>query len=344
MTIKTILFSTAILATLAGAGTVASQSVSADDGGGQYRVASSDATTGYIASYATGDVWSKPYGQDGAQWLANFDNLKRKTVKVYQSYQDTGNKNLTWYQIDLGNGQRGWIDGKNFWNNPDVQSNVSATYAKITTKHSYDNAFSATSAYAAGNDSAIVAPLSQYEGQTVAINNTFTDNNGTKWATVTLNGSQFIVANDTLSPISDKLLSDVASKYVNLDSTWSVAINKAQSGDVWDRPYGLKGANWIRSNQSLPSGNIRVDKIMTTSTGNWVHLQNIGWVDSNVCTWNGGNAIDTNSTAYNRYGFISYAWQNHRSPFSGKYDTKTGYTPSTDLSKYFNDGAWHPAF
>lgn len=344
MTIKTILFSTAILATLAGASTIASQSVSADDGGGQYKTATSNTTSGYIASYATGDVWSKPYGQDGAQWLANFDNLKGQTVKVYQSYQDTATKNLTWYQIDLGNGQRGWIDGSNLWNNPNVENNLSATYAKINVQHSYDNLFSTSNSYAAGNDRAIVGSLSPYNGQTVTVNKTFTDNNGTKWANITLNGSDYIVDNSTLSVTSDKKLSDVASKYVTLDSTWSVTINKSKSGDTWDRPYGLKGANWLRSNQSLPNGNIRVDKIMTTSSGNWVHLQNIGWVDNNVCNWNGGNTLDTNTTAYNRYGIRSYVWKNNRSPFVGRYDTSTGYTNSSDLSKYFDDGAWHPVF
>lgn len=97
MNMKMILLSTTILGAMTVAGAVGSQHVSADAGQGQYK---SVDTTGILHSTGDDSIWSKPYGQQGAEWLGSVKSNQGKTVKVSAMYTDT-DTGIVWINFNF---------------------------------------------------------------------------------------------------------------------------------------------------------------------------------------------------------------------------------------------------
>ena len=375
MNLKYIYLGTAIITTMLGAGASHMDRASADDGGGQYVNAVNPSQTYVdIAGNTNAMAWSNPFGQKDSQWVANLSDFRGKTVNVTQMYTDTNN-NIKWAKVNLPNGKSGWIaddalsGGFTYLGNFS-QSIHSNEKMKINVKHNYDNAFkisknsvfasmipsSQTTKYAAGNDNAIYKSLSNYDNQLVTVDGYFVDQNGTKWATVSVGDSSWMPENDNfvidaslLEKVNGNSLSNSMTNFYALDQTWRAKSDG--SGDIWDRPYGINGAKILRSSSTISNQTFRVDKIADSNTGHWVHLENVGWVHNDTLTWNGGKVFDgnTDSTGYNRYGIWGYSWVNSRSPFKSYNGKNADYhiglsTPNVTPANFIDDGNWHPVY
>ena len=118
MTIKTLLLSTAVLATVGLGGAIGAQSVAADNNQGQTYVKNIDVQI--PTKGKDGGVWTRPYGQNGASYLGNVRDIAGQKVAGYSAYKDT-DSGVLWVEINF-HGQRGFVDSNTLTQPNDVGS------------------------------------------------------------------------------------------------------------------------------------------------------------------------------------------------------------------------------
>lgn len=268
-------------------------SVSADSNNGQYQMKQGWA---YVVSHGRNDgVWTKPYGQDNAQYLGSINSLEGRGITVYGTYidADTGTK---WIQFDF-NGQKAWVVSDSVRNNN--------KYLYYTTDEY--NATTSVNKYARNNTT----------GNLVLVTSTFYDQNGVKWANI---GDNQYVENSSLD--YNVNATNVTVHWT--DDSYGVTIKSNVSGDVWTRPYGLEKSEWMNSVSNISGNHYTVDKVASFNNQNWIHLKNTGWVHESVVNWDQGLSWKAD-TAYGRYGIRNYV-EGPRSAFNYFYNKESGIT------------------
>lgn len=335
---KMILLSTTILGAMTVAGAVGSQHVSADAGQGQYK---SVDTTGILHSTGDDSIWSKPYGQQGAEWLGSVKSNQGKTVKVSAMYTDT-DTGIVWINFNF-NGQSAWatsevVAGYLSYNNTNysrkITVNSSLGTAKLHAVHNYDNLFKGGTSGVAG--AKIVDSVSNHEGEFIRVLNKFSDQNGTKWAEIQLNNQNYYVAQDTLNYNVHYVM------VFGLDNGVKVHLNDRDHGAaVWTRPYGLDNAAYMESVDSIRQNGNReftVDKYADFNNQYWVHLKDTGWVISSAVNFETKNLL-IQDTGYYRYGIKQYSMQEDI-PWRSNTTIKSTYSLSgfdgnTDMTNWY---------
>lgn len=297
MTIKTLLLSTAVLATVGLGGAIGAQSASADSNQGQTYVKNIDVQI--PTKGKDGGVWTRPYGQNGASYLGNVRDIAGQKVAGYSAYKDT-DSGVLWVEINY-HGQRGFVDSNTLTQPNDVGSVEYYTndQAFITNQNqsaivhstaSWDNRFSndwgRDKDVTFGGYSGIVGSLNPYNGKAVKVSGSFVDKNGTTWSRI----SPLDNVND-FSWVDASRLEMKNTKAIELanttNHTYKVQI-KSNMGDVWTRPYGLDNSQYMRSVSSLGNQLYDVDKVVSVgergkdTIQEWVHLTNVGWVHRNT--------------------------------------------------------------
>lgn len=338
MNMKKILLSTAVLGAMTVVGVVGSQNVSADAGQGQYK---SVDKTGVLHSNSDDSIWTKPYGQQGAEWLGNVKSNQGKIVKVSGMYTDS-DTGIVWINFDF-NGQSGWatsdVVASYFSYNKTNYShkitvNSSFEIAKLHAVHSYDNLFTGGTSGVVG--AKIAGSVSNHEGEFVRVLNKFNDQNGTKWAEIQLNGENYYVAQDALNYDVHYV------RVFGLEDGVKVHLNGDERGAaVWTRPYGLENASYMESVDSIRQNGSReftVDKYAEVNDQYWLHLKDTGWVISSTANFQTKNLLNK-GTGYNRYGIVEYSMQedipwNSNTTIKSTYSL-AGYDGNTDMNSWY---------
>lgn len=196
---KKILLSSAVLGALVVAGSSVTDKVSADSTQNVNLKVKAD-TFVAVNDNATGDGWSKPYGDDGAQWVVSLNDLRGKYVHILsKSTSTTGGTN--WIKVQspsVNNGQAFYIDAS--------QSNVkdimfeNTVYATYMVNQKDPNAFFLTQPWGTAN-AQILGTASDFKYVRTTNPVFVTDNGGTVWAKVKLNGKTGYINAKSLSAI-----------------------------------------------------------------------------------------------------------------------------------------------
>lgn len=228
------------------------------------------------------------------------------------------------------------------WNTSNYSRKTSDTQkldnpAYLKSQHDYDNYFTGGT-YGTVN-ARQAGRVSDINDTLVQVQNTFKDNSGITWASITLENDS------TVYYVNAGLLDyDVPNvRLVITDGSFKAKVKDSNDG-VWSRPYGLKDASYMKSVHGLNhSQEYVVDKAVVVKSGTWYHLKDVGWVhNSGIQSWGSVYGIDYDSTAYNRYGKADYKW-NEKKPFSySPYAYRSVISDKTgvDGARSFNDWYW----
>lgn len=248
---------------------------------GQYKMKTANA---YMISIDRADgVWSKPYGQEGANYLGKATDIQGQQIKAYGTYVD--NNGTVWVQFDF-KGQRAWVDANSVRNHRDY-------FRENTDK------FDATD---------YVGKPARVNGKIVVVLDTYVDETGAKWASVS-------EGKDILNSTIDYNVQTQQVSVSATDNSYGLTI-KNGPGAVWSKPYGLGGAEYYNATNNLAGQHFFADKIayVGKDAQKWIHIDHVGWVHEDVLTWDNGQVMNT-GTMLGRYGIVSYT-QGPRSPFT----------------------------
>lgn len=273
-----LVFAGAATAAVIGVATVNTQTAFADSGNGQVAYKSGWTT---VPNTNRGDgIWSKPYGQSGATYLGNMNDLQGRGITVYGSYTDSDSGTL-WVEFDY-NGQRAFVDAKSL--NSHQQSIDAYSYQmnvmdKVTNASSSDALW--TKPY--GVQGAEYVGSADINNQFVFVKSISYDKNGVAWAHIIYNNQDCYIAANLLSDHNADFGDSHQSNkgWIYGDYT---TISANSNASALTSPWGENGSTILKSLSDVNGQSVQVVAHTRTNTGDWVKVKTqygeVFWLDS----------------------------------------------------------------
>lgn len=208
-------------------------------------------------------VWSVPYGEYGANWIASVSDYSFKQVKVIQKVKKN---NVVWSKIKLGDKELGWVDSRTLSNlvindeNKTVLLGDTYGHAVWTLPYGEENA-------------KYVGSANNYVNKTIKVVGSITREQ-TVWY-------HFMVDGKEVGWIDSKAVSN-ASNIVEMNETYHVENNQGHA--VWTRPYGMQNASYVGSASDFTNKNLDVKLSVNYNGVTWYGFKNskgnLNWIDS----------------------------------------------------------------
>ncbi|WP_416828332.1 GW domain-containing glycosaminoglycan-binding protein [Ectobacillus polymachus] len=208
-------------------------------------------------------VWSVPYGDYSAKWIASVSDYSYKQVEVLQSIKKQG---VTWSKIKVDGKVLGWIDARTLSNmiinNEDRVALIGDTngHAVWTLPYGEKNA-----QYIAPASSFINNPIHIIESLRLGNVNWYhfkADGYGEGWI--------------------DARAISVATDIRTVDGIYHVS--SSQDHGVWTRPYGMQNASWAGSASDFTNMNLTIRMAINYNGVTWYEFIDqkgrMNWIDS----------------------------------------------------------------
>lgn len=285
---KKILISASLAAALIGGSqAMLHQNASADAGAGNLYKASSTFATTETRADATGGMWTKPYGQEHAQYVGSVQELKNKLLHVQSKYVDTGN-GTTWVKItadSINNNEPFWVDINTTWANQSESTFTNYYYKDMTI-----NPKSSTDSFLTrpwGEYGAkIIANLNDYKGQKIRSTTVLTDQHGTRWAKVTLGKTTGYINATALDGIDDRPFNETNMTTLKHNASTTIVNQESRQDLIWSVPYGFTGAVQKGHVKNLDGQNVKVLNMIKDGQTTWLKIETanntFAWVDANA--------------------------------------------------------------
>ncbi|SFI01720.1 Uncharacterized protein YvpB [Bacillus sp. 71mf] len=208
-------------------------------------------------------IWSVPYGEYGANWIAPVSDYSYKQVQIIQSVKKWG---VTWDKIKLGDRVLGWVDAKTLANltiqNEDRTAMIGDTNGHIVWTLPY------------GESSAkYVNPAVKYINQPIQIIRS-TEKDGVLWY-------NFKIGNNEEGWVDSRAISS-ASNIIEMNETYHVS--NPEGHTVWSRPYGMQNASYIGFASNFANKNLNVKLSVNYNGVTWYAFRDnkggLNWIDS----------------------------------------------------------------
>ncbi|MDP7977849.1 GW domain-containing glycosaminoglycan-binding protein [Bacillus multifaciens] len=225
-------------------------------------VENSSALIGGSAKPSDG-IWSVPYGEYGAHWIASVSDYSFKQVKVIQKVKKN---NIVWSKITLGDKVLGWIDSRTLSNLVINEENKTVllgdTYGHDVWTLPYGE-----------KNAKYVGSANNYVNKPIKVIGSLTTEQ-TVWYHFTVEGKE-------VGWIDSKAVSN-ASNIVEMNETYHVS--NTQGHTVWSRPYGMQNAAYIGSASDFTNKNLNVKLSVNYNGVTWYGFKNskgnLNWIDS----------------------------------------------------------------
>jgi uncharacterized protein YvpB len=210
-------------------------------------------------------IWSVPFGEYGAKFVAFVNQYSYQPVKVVQSARKG---QTTWNKIMLGDNVLGWVDSQ-------VYSNV--TNVNMENRLALVGDTDGNSVWTAPfgeKGAAYIGPASNYVNRPIQLIRSL-DKDGVHWY-------QFNVDGHLEGWIDARAISNASDiRYLNDTGHISNAGNHA----VWTVPYGLQHASYVGSAWDFANRNLHLLKVLNLNGITWYQIETngrTGWIDGSA--------------------------------------------------------------
>ncbi|WP_051957319.1 GW domain-containing glycosaminoglycan-binding protein [Bacillus sp. UNC322MFChir4.1] len=208
-------------------------------------------------------IWSVPYGEYGANWIASVSDYSFRQVKVIQKIKKN---NVVWSKIKLEDKVLGWIDSRTLSNlvineeNKTVLLGDTYGHSVWTLPYGEENA-------------KYVGSANNYVNKPIKVIGSFTREQ-TVWY-------HFMVDGKEVGWIDSKTVSN-ASNIIEMNETYHIENNQGHA--VWTRPYGMQNASFVGSASDFIHKNLNVKLSVNYNGVTWYGFKNskgnLNWIDS----------------------------------------------------------------
>ncbi|PGZ95414.1 hypothetical protein COE51_20295 [Bacillus pseudomycoides] len=208
-------------------------------------------------------VWSVPYGEYGAKWIAPISDYSYKQVQIIQSVKKWG---VTWDKIKLGDKVLGWVDARTLANLTIQNENRTALIGDAIGHSVWTLPYGESTAK-------YVNPASKYINQSIQIIRS-TEKDGVLWY-------NFKIGNTEEGWIDSRAISS-ASDIKEMNETYHVS--NSQGHSVWSRPYGMQNASYIGPASDFSNRNLKIKLSVNYNGVTWYAFSgtkgSLNWIDS----------------------------------------------------------------
>ena len=208
-------------------------------------------------------VWSVPYGEYGANWIAPVSDYSFKQVKVIQNVKKD---NVIWSKIQFGDKVLGWVDSRTLLNLAINEENKTVLLGDT-------NGHSVWSLPYGEKNAKYVGSANDYANKPIKVIGSLKIED-TTWYHFTVNGKE-------VGWIDSKAVSN-ASNIIEMNETYHVGNNQGHS--VWTRPYGMQNASYVGSASDFANKNLNVVLSVNFNGVTWFGFKNskgsLNWIDS----------------------------------------------------------------
>ncbi|HDX9578531.1 TPA: GW domain-containing glycosaminoglycan-binding protein [Bacillus pseudomycoides] len=208
-------------------------------------------------------IWTKPYGEPGANWITSVSDYSFKRVKVIQRVK----KSMTvWCKIKLDDKVLGWVDEQTLVPDNFLEENKIGFIGDVNGHAIWTIPYGL-------NGSKYVGSVQDYMNKPIKI----TSSNimgATTWY-------KLIVDDREIGWVDSRAISN-ATDIRTMNKVYH--ISNTQDHAVWTRPYGLQNASWVGTASEFKNKNLNVEMSVNYNGTTWFGFSNgrggLNWIDS----------------------------------------------------------------
>lgn len=210
-------------------------------------------------------IWTKPYGEEDAKWVASVSDFSNHSVNILQKvsiYRSGGS--ATWCKIQDGNRVLGWVDAKTLLDRSIYKQDRYAVIGSGKDHLIWSTPYGLEGARNLGN-------LSDYANYFAYVDKSMKIDN-TTWYHINIDGRD-------MGWIDKRSTSNES--YAR-DTVYRVTTNDTSHG-VWSKPYGIKNATWIDSAVAYKNKKLQIKQCITVGNTEWYGFDDerggLYWID-----------------------------------------------------------------
>ncbi|MGG2017829.1 GW domain-containing glycosaminoglycan-binding protein [Bacillus sp. S10(2024)] len=209
-------------------------------------------------------IWTKPYGEEDAKWVAPISDYNYKPVKILQKVKIWP---TTWCKIQIGDRVLGWVDSQTLSDQSVYEKDMYVVVGNGNGHAIWSTPYGLEGARNLGN-------VSNYANNLAHVDKSMKIDR-TEWYHVNIDGRD-IGWFDSRS---------ISTYSFERNGVYHVATNDTSHG-VWSKPYGVKNAAWIDSAVAYKNKKLVLKMYIHLGDTYWYAFDNghggVFWIDKDV--------------------------------------------------------------
>lgn len=216
-------------------------------------------------------IWTKPYGEEDAKWVASVRDFGNQSVKILQKVKIWAKSvgYIEWCKIQIGDHVLGWVDSQTLLDQSIYEQDMYVVIGNGNGHSVWSTPYGLEGARNLGN-------VSDYANNFAYVDKSMEIDN-TTWYHMNIDGREVgWFDSRSISAESFQRPKDV---------TYRVKTNDTSHG-VWSKPYGVNGAAWIDSAVAYKNKSLKIIKGIHIGKTEWYAFDNgnggVFWVDKEL--------------------------------------------------------------